>query len=159
MKINTLTSRVVLGGLVTFGCLFTNSSSAEAQVNCGSVELLGNSLRTQIIEQINDQVAGESHRINRRKTLRINRIEDITFDGCQMSVRGNVTLQRRIRRDAHGTVDLQANITSLNLPEQAFCYGDARVADVSLSRTLNIGEAVYRWVANKALPDSQCFDF
>ena len=158
MRLITLLLKITLSIFVIFGSVFTDHSSAIAQVDCESVQSLGNSFQSQIIEQLNARVSGESYKISRRKKLRINYIEEVTFSGCQMTTRINVTLRRKIRRNAHGTVSIRANISSLNLAERSFCYDNARVIDVNLSRTLNIGEAVYRWVANKALPNSNCFN-
>lgn len=51
---------------------------------------------------------------------------------------------------------MQADITSFSLPERQVCYDKAQVTDVNLSRTLQIGEGVYKWVANKVLPSRGC---
>ena len=140
----------------TLGTIGTTGLTLAQGINCRVVEALGTSLRPQILAEINRQVSGTSYRINRRKTLRINRVEDIGFSGCRLTARTNVTLKRRIRRDAHGTVTLQADIPSFSLPARQVCYANARVTDVNLSRTLRIGEGVYKWVANKVLPSGGC---
>ena len=74
-----------------------------------------------------------------------------------MKVRANVTLKRKVRRDAHGTVKMQARVSSLDLAQRKICYDSARVTDVNLSRTLGIGERVYKWVANIVLPNRGCY--
>ena len=104
-------------------------------------------------------MAGFEQRINRRKTLRINRLESASFNGCQVDINLNVTLKRRIRRDATGRVSIRANITSVNLVtggRAEICVRNPEVRSVHLSHTLRIGEAFYRRAANRALPDNTC---
>jgi hypothetical protein len=135
--------------------LFANGATAQA-LDCGSVEEFGNNFSNIILNQVNNRVAGTSKRINRRKTLRINRVESLSFSGCTVYTKANVTLKRKIRRDAHGHVRMKATVSSFN--GNRVCLRSPRVTSVSLSRTLKIGEAVYRWVANKILPQSICFN-
>jgi hypothetical protein len=125
-------------------------------INCPQLEQFGRIFQSQLLTEINRRVAGETHRINRRKSLRINRIQDISFSGCRVTVRANVTLKRKIRRDAHGTVTMRGNVTSFNPAAQRVCYSNVQVTNVNLSRTLRIGERFYRWVANKVLPNGGC---
>ena len=129
---------------------------AQSGLDCNAVETLGTALSASIVDGIDDRTAGESYRINRRKTLVINSTRSVSFQDCNISVVLDVTLKRKIRRDAHGTITLNGNISSFSLPRREVCYSDLNVSDVSLSRTLRIGESVYRWAANKALPDSGC---
>lgn len=129
---------------------------AQSGLNCSVVESLGTALSPSILNEVNTRVSGESYRINRRKTLVLHRANAVSFDGCRMTVGLDVTLKRRVRRDAHGTVTLRGNISSFNLPRREVCYANLTVADVSLSRTLRIGEGAYRWAANRALPNSGC---
>ncbi|MEO0934386.1 MAG: hypothetical protein AAFY21_11730 [Cyanobacteria bacterium J06641_2] len=118
--------------------------------NCNALE----SLQPLILRKVNNNVAGQSHRISRRKRLVINHLKDISFNGCSMNIEMDVTLKRKFRRDAHGTVKVRADIT--NFSYKQLCYQNAKVTDVNLSRTLRIGEAAYKWVANKVLPNGQC---
>ena len=132
-------------------------SPASAQLDCRVVESLGTAMAPSILDDLNAEVAGIEHRINRRKQLAIHSVESVSFEGCRMHTLLRVTLKRRIRRDAHGTVRLGATITSADLRSRVVCYQSASVEDVSLSRTLGIGEAAYRWAANRSLPDDGCF--
>lgn len=103
---------------------------------------------------VNQQAAGARHEISNRKTLVINSVESLSGSLCSFRARVNVTLKRKIRQDAKGHVTLKG---ALRIADGRICIANASVADVSLSNTLNIGEAVYGWVANKALPSSLCF--
>lgn len=125
--------------------------------DCRIVEAVGEAESDDIVEQLNDEVEGETRRISRRKTLRINRIQSITFEGCEAEVKANVTLKRKIRRDGHGPAILKATITSVDLTKDIICMDRGRVTSVQLSRTTRLGEAVYRWIANKVLPSERCF--
>lgn len=157
MKSLTLNSKMICVSLIALSFLYVSPKPAMAQLNCRVVEALGNGLQSEILTELNNHLAGERERISRRKELQINHIENVSFDGCRMTTTVNVTLERKIRRDAHGTVQVGADITSFNLPNRQLCYGNARVTNVNLSRTLKIGEAVYQWVANAVLPNSGCF--
>ena len=123
--------------------------------NCNALE----SLQSLILRKVNSNIAGQSYRINRRKRLLIHHLKDISFKGCSMNLEMDVTLKRKIRRDAHGTVKMRADITYFSFFGRQLCYHNAKVTDVNLSRTLGIGEAAYKWVANKALPNGQCLSF
>jgi len=126
-------------------------------VSCRLVGSLGRGMADEIVEELNREVAGEVHRINRRKSLRINRVLDVAFNGCEARVRADVTLKRKIRRNAHGPITMAARIVHLDLREQVLCLDKARVSSVKLSRTTRLGEAMYRWVANKVMPSRRCF--
>ncbi|UKO96745.1 hypothetical protein [Nostoc sp. UHCC 0870] len=156
MKSLTLNSKMILGSFMTLSFLYLNPQPSMAQLNCNVVESFGNASQSQILRELNNRLAGGSHNINRRKDLRINQVENVSFNGCRITVKTNVTLERKIRRDAHGTVTIRADITSFSLPNRQLCYENAKVTDVSLSRTLGIGEAVYKWVANRVLPNKDC---
>lgn len=130
---------------------------AQSELNCSAVESLGTELKPVILSRINEEVSGANHRINRRKTLVINRVQDVSFQGCKIILKLDVVLKRKIRRDAAGVVELQGEISSFDLQKRKLCYKNAKVSNVNLSRTLSIGEGFYRWVANLVLPNNGCF--
>lgn len=142
--------------LVGFAIAMPMVSSNGLAIDCNAAQRLGNSVRSSIISQLNGRFAGASQRINRRKTVRINRISSISFNGCNVTARANVTLKRKIRRDAHGTATVRAKISSFNLGSKRVCFKNVNLSALSLSRTLGIGERFYRWIANKVLPNNQC---
>lgn len=151
----TLIAGVALTMLVSS---FAAPNTARAdELTCGEIDFLGALFDARIEAELDEQVAGTSKRINRRKRLVINHIQDVRVDGCRITVVANVTLKRKIRRDARGTVTLKGNVTVDNLGGSVFdlSFSNVRVTDVSLSNTLRIGEAVYRWVANIVLPNSR----
>lgn len=154
-----LLSTVVMTSLIITTGLSTNSARAQAPpppIDCAVVESLGSALSTDILDNINERVAGASHRISRRKTLIINNARSVSFSSCELELDLDVTLERKIRRNAHGNIVLRGNISSIDLAEREVCYTGLRVADVNLSLTLRPGEAAYRWVANAVLPNSGC---
>jgi hypothetical protein len=103
---------------------------------------------------VNQQAAGARHEISKRKTLVINSVDSLSGSLCSFSARVDVTLKRKIRQDANGHVTLKG---ALRIADGRICIANASVSGVDLSNTLNIGEAVYGWVANKALPSTLCF--
>ena len=106
------------------------------------------------VELVNSQVAGERFEISDRKSLEIHQMESITGSECSFRAVVDVTLHRKIRRDASGTVVLKGD---LRLEDGKICVANASVADVDVSNTLNLGESIYKWVANRALPSTLCF--
>jgi hypothetical protein len=156
MKSLTLNSKIILGSFISLSFLCANPQPSMAQIDCNAVESFGNTYNSEILRAVNDRLAGNSIDISRRKDLEINHVESISFDGCRITGKANVTLERKIRRDAHGTITVRADLTSFSLPNRQLCYDNAKVTDVSLSRTLNIGEAVYKLVANRIFPNKEC---
>ncbi|AFY56854.1 hypothetical protein Riv7116_4433 [Rivularia sp. PCC 7116] len=158
MKSLNLNSKIILGSFIALSILPLINKPSTAAINCRGVESFGNRFQSQILSEMNKGVAGKSYKINRRKRLIIRRVETVSFDGCRIKAKTKVTLKRKIRRDAHGNVKIRADITSFNLASKRLCYRNAKVTDVNLSRTLRIGERVYKWVANKALPNGKCIN-
>lgn len=146
-------TQMKFAALLLAAIAYTNP--AQASVNCNSVENLGNSFSGFITTQINNDVAGSSHRINRRKTLQIHRVQSLSFTGCELSTTARVTLKRKIRRDAHGTVRLTAKVHSMAGGE--ICLSKVKVKSVNVSRTLRVGEWFYKLVANMVIPNNQCY--
>jgi len=147
---------VAIAGIALAAAIATvPASPAHGAPNCNVVEAFGNALTPQILARINAGAAGQSHRINRRKTLQIVGVDRLSFAGCDVRLRSQVTLKRKVRRDARGHVGMTARVVSFSATE--VCIADPRVTSVSLSRTLRIGERVYRWVAGKTLPKTMCF--
>lgn len=105
------------------------------------------------VELINPQIAGLEHKVSDRKTLVVHGLESISGSECNFRAVVDVTLERKIRRDASGTVVLKGE---LHLDGDRICISNASVADVDVSHTLNLGEQVYEWVANSALPSNLC---
>ena len=136
--------------LCSFGfALFCSVTSASA-LDCEGISIPDELA----VELLNSQVAGSSHRINKRKTLVVNKVDSVTGTSCNIRSQVGVTLKRKIRRDASGHVILKG---TLRLDGGKICIANTSVADVDVSNTLNIGEAVYKWVANKVLPNELCF--
>ena len=136
----------------------TLSFMAPAQAaapDCSVVESLGTILSDSIQQKMNSQVAGDNYRISRRKSLNIHGVNKVNFKGCTVNTSMKVTLKRKIRRDAHGNIGIRANVASFNASR--VCLSNVRVTDVSLSRTLGIGENIYKMAANKAIQNNQCF--
>lgn len=103
---------------------------------------------------VNGQVQGFSYKISDRKRLVVNGVESLSGTNCSIRAKLDVTLKRKIRRDAHGSVTVKGTLAVRN---GKICVANTSVADVDLSNTLNLGEAVYKLVANKAIPNNLCF--
>lgn len=126
-------------------------------LDCRVVQAVGNDHKTRILAGLNDTVAGIEQDINRRKTLRIVSVEDIAFDGCKVTTTARIELGRKIRRDAEGTAVVTGRVASLSLRDRVLCFDKhPKVARMNLSRTTELGERMYEWVANKVHPVDKC---
>lgn len=157
--------RVAFVCLVLLSPLFATTVMAQERPCDDFVALLPADV---VLDQLDRRVAGAEYRINRRKTLRVHGVDSLRLNGRVADARLDVTLLRRWRRDAHGTVDIRAQLdlggcrVRVDARNQAIsvrgevCLANPEVTRVSLSRTLGIGEAVYRWVANLMIPNRFC---
>ncbi|MEL6979138.1 MAG: hypothetical protein AAGM38_10710 [Pseudomonadota bacterium] len=133
-------------------------SSASAQVNCRLVQGIGRAVEFDILQQANNALPYEE-RLSKRKRLRVNGVDQVNFSGCQVSLRANVHLKRKIRRDAHGHIWMVGQVTDLNIGDRRVCISNIRLNRVKLSRTMRVGEAIYRKVANNRIPRRICSRF
>ena len=150
-------SSALLSLFAAVAVLVTTENVSAQTLDCNEVESEGNNASAVLVALLNSEVAGTTRRINRRKTLRINEVRELTFDGCRATVVAHVTLTRKIRRNAHGTVRVTANVTSFSGTE--VCLSNTQLRSINVSNTLRFGEAVYRWIANKIIPDNHCLAF
>lgn len=125
------------------------------QPNRALVERIGNSSSNLIRQQINTSVAGTSTRLSHREMLVIHGASHVSFRGCQLRSTLGVTFNRKIRRNAVGTVKITANAHSFS--QGRVCLTGVRVRSVNVSRTGVIGESVCRMAANIATKNNQCF--
>ena len=132
------------------------AQTAFGQVNCNTVDVLGNAAASFITDQINDEIGGTTTRINSRKSLKIHYAHNLSFDGCKLKMKLRVKLKRKVRRDAVGNIRMSARVSSFS--RTRVCVRNAKVEGVNLSHTTSLGEAVYRMVANQSLPNNTCYD-
>lgn len=151
---------IKLNWLLTTYLSFFIAVTGSAQINCTFVENYGNAKKASVLEQVNNEVAGAVYDVGATnlKKLKIKRAKNIFFDGCKVTVELEVELERKVRRDAEGTIFVSGTVYEAKL------YGDkhikiknASVDKVRLGRTLRIGEAFYKWVADRTFPSKQTF--
>lgn len=158
-----------LAGALTIGSSALAAQDDVDQSNerafCSMVQSLGNgpTMNARILDEVNRRYAGYSKEYNRRKTFKINRADLVTFSGCSMRIQFSAELQRKIRRDAEGTIYVDATMKNLDLNLRTrsgrACVKDAEVDQIRMSNSLRIGEAVYRGFANSFLDREMCFNF
>ena len=152
-----LFSAVLLLGTFVLSASPMRSAHAEP-LTCEEVRSAVDTRGELIRLKIDEEVAGFEHRFNRRKTLVVHWIESVSNgdDACEIQVVANVTLKRKWRRDAHGTVTVRAYVEVDAVEPRTFdvVFHNPYISDVSLSNTLDIGEAFYRWIANMIVPES-----
>ena len=139
------TKRFIFFGLIYLYVL-QNSITAQT-VDCCLLRCQGNNFSTTLINRINNQFAGEEFRINRRKRLRLNRVFALGFDGCSIVIMADVTLRRRFRRNATGTIRITVTLSEINLNASGgrACLTNPKIDQVRLSRTLRIGGKILHY--------------
>ncbi len=138
-----------------FGLLLVAPAAVSAQaIDCNTTGALANALNTQLRAELNRNFGGYEQRFNRRKKLTVHSVDSISFRGCTATMTARVTLHRKLRRDAHGTLVLTGNVSVREIRggRARIRIDRPRVADVALSRTGAIGEAFYKIAANRNLP-------
>lgn len=129
---------------------------------CTIVQGFGRAQNAVIKAEIDRLYAGFSYHVNKRKSVVIDHVESVTFNGCDMRIKLAGAVKRKIRRDAAGSfyVDAVMKNARLDLPNRSGrgCVKDARIDKVRLSNTLRLGEAFYRKVANRFVEHNVCFD-
>jgi hypothetical protein len=139
-------SKLVAGFVLTAALFTAHTASA---VECGGI-VVPDSVALALI---NSQAAGYRQELSDRKTLVVRSVRAVSGTNCKIGAEVNVTLERRIRRDASGVISVRGD---LNLNNGKLCISNAQVIGVSLSNTLGVGEAIYRRVANRVLPTNLC---
>lgn len=130
-------------------------ANSYAALDCSVVEQFGNLAASYVDDQISDQVVGTKHKISDRKTLHIRDVENVRFVGCTIKMELKVKLARKIRKDAFGNIGFKATVKSFD--RSRVCVKDTKVTSVNLSHTTGLGEAIYKMVANKVIPNNKCF--
>lgn len=132
------------------------SKVSFAQLSCDDVEFLGNAASSYITDQINDRIEDQRIKINKRKTLVFKYAYNLNVNQCKVKMKIRVKLKRKIRRDATGFVKLSAKVKSFN--NGVICLHKTKIESINLSHTGILGEAVYKAVANKAIPNGTCIE-
>lgn len=136
-------------------------------LDCRLIERLGNNpeINQEILLQINEYAAGSEYKgLTNLKEIRIKKIESIRFEGCKMFAIARVVIDRKVRKNAKGVIEIKADVISVkNLLSQtetkSICIANAKIKDVDVTNTLNIGEKFYEWAANKVFPNNQCYEW
>jgi len=134
-------------------------ASAE-ELSCRVVEAIATGAPDVVLELIDEHVGGTEVRLTPRKRLVIHGAERIVAaSGCRVTIDFAVTLERRLRRDAHGTARVQATVgvRRVDPANVEICFSDPKVLDLELSRTSAIGELAYTGVANRFMPENACY--
>lgn len=136
----------------------SETAQAQTTLSCDQIESIVAAANPLLVARFNESFAGYEKKLNRRKTLRINHLESFYTDGCSASMDLNVTLKRKIRRDATGTVEVHGTLsaTLLDAHNATVCLSNPEIVDMDLSHTTELGEEFYELRGNGKLPDSAC---
>ena len=140
--------------LFAFANMVTISNSYATR-GC-TIELFDNLSSSFIEDQITDQIVNTKHELTNRKTLHIIDVEDVNINGCNVQMKLQVKLTRKLRKDAFGKIGIKATIKTFN--RSRVCLKNPKVTSVNLSETLDLEEEIYKLVANIVLPHNKCFD-
>lgn len=130
--------------------------TSKDQQNCAVFDALVRPNIGLVRQMINEYLPYENE-INRRKTLVTHRATTLETRGCDAWITVDATMRRKIRRDAHGTLILRANLHSIS--SNYICLRNPEVKQVHLSNLGMIGEGFYKRRGNRGLPDEMCVSF
>lgn len=143
--------------LLTFILLnLTLISNSSASFTCSQIGAFGNLASRYIENQISDKAVGMKMKLTKRKTLHIRDVHSLRFTGCTMKFKLGVKLERKIRRDATGTIGVRATVSSFS--RHRVCLKNVKVTSINLSHTTGLGEAIYKAVANKVIHNNTCYN-
>lgn len=131
-------------------------SGVQAEVlSCAEVRKTLEENQGAIVLVVNAELAGYKHKVSALKTVVINSVTSLRPGpgDCEVIGTAELTMKRKIRRDAHGTVSARSRITvdKLGPLQYNIVLNDPRVDDVNLSRTWELGEDFYEKAFNKKL--------
>lgn len=158
----TILKKIILG----LSLLVLTTLKAQS-LDCRLIERLGNhpDVNPEILRQINEQAANTEYKgMTNLKTIKIKEIESVRFEGCKIIAIARVVIDRKVRKNAKGTIEIRADVVSVkNLlsttETKSICVKNAKIKNVNVSNTLKIGEKFYEWAANKIFPNNQCYEW
>lgn len=134
--------------IVLCSAAFFLSSQANA-LECNGFTLNDN-FAAGLLDNI---VAGKTVKLTKRKKLVIRGVDWVSGTNCNITTKLDVKLKRKIRRDATGSIKIGGQ---LYMNGGDFCIKNAKVKSINLSHTTGLGERIYKWVANKVIPNNTC---
>lgn len=121
--------------------------------DCGVFDTIIHPNPSLIVDLINNYLPIEQ-KVSKRKTLITHRARSVSSNGCKAQVTLDATMQRKIRKNASGTLTLEADLHSIS--GNYICIRNPKVTDVNLSNLGAIGENFYRRRGNRGFPDEMC---
>ncbi len=109
-----------------------------------------------ILSMVNNYLPMEE-KISKRKTLITQRARSVSSNGCKAQIVLDATMRRKIRKNASGTLTIEADLHSV--AGNYICIRSPKVKDVNLSNLGAIGENFYRRQGNRGLPNEMCVSF
>jgi hypothetical protein len=134
---------LLIAGFTMFGATLLASPDTQA-LDCNDISMLD----SKALGIINALVAGKSFKIGpaKGKTVVFKSIESITGSDCDVVVKANIKVKRKLRKDANGTATFKGK---LDITSGKICITNAVITDLHLSHTLDVGEEVYKVMAGK----------
>lgn len=122
MKPSALLLAGFAAGLVTLLPVRIEAQEPPPPLDCRAVEAIGNTMREEILAEINATLSDEPIEISRRKSIFVREVVEIRFEGCKLFAKAAVELERKIRRDADGHAFVTGTVASIQLrPTRQLC--------------------------------------
>lgn len=147
MNIKTIFSVSAL----TFGVLFAGSAHA---LQCPAV--LPFAVPDDVAKSVlNEVVKGKKEKLAAGRSIIIRGVNSLSGDGnCHVRAVLAVTMTRPVLSDKKGTVLIKGDIKNVN---GKMCLSNPYVVSVDLSGIGALRESLFKFIANKAIPDPMCF--
>lgn len=131
------------------------------------IESVGNNpdVNAILLEKLREQSVGDSYEgLTNLKKIVIKDLESLRFEGCNAIAIARVVVDRKVRRNAKGTIRIKGEVVRVNnllgkTGLKSVCISNATIKDVDVSHTFRLGEKFYKWGANKVFPNNQCYEW
>ena len=130
--------------------------TSEDQQDCGVFDSVLRPNLERVRGMVNEYLPYE-YKVSRRKNLVTHQATSVQTSGCKAEIMVKATMERRVRRNANGSLTLRAQLHSVGF--NYICLRDPRVTDVNLTNLGAIGENFYRRRGNRGLPYEMCVAF
>jgi len=155
VQVKLKTALLLMATLLIFA-----SNTVKATPNLNNIQKCDIPISGPMLENLNKEYKDYTHKISRRKKLIVKKISSVClkFDNGRPKVviKVDVKLSRKFRRDGNGHIDI---IAELKFDGDYACLYNSKLKTLKLSRTLRIGEHIYKSFAGQVIKDNTCFKY
>lgn len=142
-------------GLVFYGFVLGLAAAPAQALDCAQVEAVGDPMGKAIAQTATGWAAEQVKKMPVNKTVTINSVISVYFDGCTMTALSQITVRRKNRATRYGIATMAGPVTKLTDTE--ICVGRLKYTRADIMQDANVGADGYDWVAQTSIPAGTCF--